>query len=139
MPDHGGNRTYDLWNTSLGSIPTVIRHIFQACPVWIYTQSTITSIIYSPEYFTPTQEKIILNDCCAPNLKELLMRRNSLQSNSGDLRNSHTDLALPKQGREFLKKAVFTVSVVLNFGIIFRAKLRKRNQFILFQKLCKTI
>ena len=96
MPDHGGNRTYDLWNTSpmlcqlsyavwsvrvcdisklnlvpsismlsnnnhdfsvydvivwwasipkvVGSIPTVVRHIFQACPVWIYTQSNITSI-----------------------------------------------------------------------------------------------
>ena len=60
MPDHGGNRTYDLWNTSrsdrvaqlaehwasipkvVGSIPTVVRHIFQACPVWIYTQSNIT-------------------------------------------------------------------------------------------------
>jgi hypothetical protein len=26
-----------------GSIPTVARHIFQACPVWIYTQSNITS------------------------------------------------------------------------------------------------
>ena len=57
MPDHGGNRTYDLWNTSpmlwsvvamlaehwasipkvVGSIPTVVRHIFQAFPVWIYT------------------------------------------------------------------------------------------------------
>ena len=86
MPDHGGNRTYDLWNTSpmlcqlsyavrsvrvcditysnrpdrvaqlaehwasipkvVGSIPTVVRHIFQACPVWIYTQSNITSTIY---------------------------------------------------------------------------------------------
>jgi hypothetical protein len=23
----------------------MIRHIFQACPVWIYTQSNITSII----------------------------------------------------------------------------------------------
>ena len=102
MPDHGGNRTYDLWNTSpmlcqlsyavwsvrvcdiseqnlvpsismlsnnnhdftnrpdrvaqlaehwasipkvVGSIPTVVRHIFQACPVWIYTQSNITSRI----------------------------------------------------------------------------------------------
>jgi hypothetical protein len=22
----------------------VVRHIFQACPVWIYTQSNITSI-----------------------------------------------------------------------------------------------
>ena len=29
-----------------GSIPTVVRHIFQACPVWIYTQSNITSIIF---------------------------------------------------------------------------------------------
>ena len=28
----------------VGSIPTVVRHIFQACPVWIYTQSNITSI-----------------------------------------------------------------------------------------------
>jgi hypothetical protein len=26
-------------------IPTVVRHIFEACPVWIYTQSNITSII----------------------------------------------------------------------------------------------
>jgi hypothetical protein len=24
----------------------VVRHIFQACPVWIYTQSNITSINY---------------------------------------------------------------------------------------------
>jgi hypothetical protein len=24
----------------VGSIPTVARHIFQACPMWIYTQST---------------------------------------------------------------------------------------------------
>jgi hypothetical protein len=29
----------------------VARHIFQACPVWIYTQSNIT-----PEYITPTQQ-----------------------------------------------------------------------------------
>jgi hypothetical protein len=27
------------------SIPTVAMHIFQACPVWIYTQSNITSIL----------------------------------------------------------------------------------------------
>jgi hypothetical protein len=39
-----------------GSIPTVARHIFQACLVWIYTQSNITSILYSPEYITPTQK-----------------------------------------------------------------------------------
>ena len=47
MPGHGGNRTYDLWISKVvGSIPTVVRHVFQACPVWIYTQSNITSIIY---------------------------------------------------------------------------------------------
>ena len=70
MPGHGGIRTYDLWNASpmlcqlsyavrsrpdrvaqlaehwasipkvVGSNPTVARHIFQACPVWIYTQSS---------------------------------------------------------------------------------------------------
>ena len=26
----------------VGLIPTVARHIFLACPVWIYTQSNIT-------------------------------------------------------------------------------------------------
>jgi hypothetical protein len=26
----------------VGSNPTVARHIFQACPVWIYTRSNIT-------------------------------------------------------------------------------------------------
>jgi hypothetical protein len=25
----------------------VVRHIFQACPVWIYTQSNITNIIFT--------------------------------------------------------------------------------------------
>ena len=29
----------------VGSIPTVARHIFQACSVWIHTQSNITHII----------------------------------------------------------------------------------------------
>jgi hypothetical protein len=32
------------------------RHIFQACPVWIYTQSNITRASYSPVYITPTQQ-----------------------------------------------------------------------------------
>jgi hypothetical protein len=31
----------------VGSNPTVPRHIFQAFPVWLYTQSNITSMIYS--------------------------------------------------------------------------------------------
>jgi hypothetical protein len=30
----------------VGSIPTVAKHIFQACQVWIYTQSDITSITF---------------------------------------------------------------------------------------------
>jgi hypothetical protein len=38
----------------------VVGHIFQARPVWIYTQSNITNIIYSPEYTTPTQKKFLL-------------------------------------------------------------------------------
>jgi hypothetical protein len=38
----------------------VVRHIFQACPVWIYTQSNITQASYSPEYITPTQQMTCL-------------------------------------------------------------------------------
>ena len=30
----------------VGSNPTVARHIFQACPVWIYTQSNISERYY---------------------------------------------------------------------------------------------
>jgi hypothetical protein len=37
-------------------ITKVARHIFQACQVWIYTQSNITQASYSPEYITPTQQ-----------------------------------------------------------------------------------
>ena len=33
----------------------MVRHIFQACPVWVYTQSNITQASYSPEYIAPTQ------------------------------------------------------------------------------------
>jgi hypothetical protein len=39
----------------------VARHIFQACPVWIYTQSNITQASYSPEYITPTQQILSLS------------------------------------------------------------------------------
>ena len=46
----------------VGSIPTVARHIFQACPVWLYTQSNITQASYSPEYITPTQQISIYMD-----------------------------------------------------------------------------
>jgi hypothetical protein len=41
MPGHGGNRTYDLWNTSI---------------YVIYTHSNITQASYSPEYITPAQQ-----------------------------------------------------------------------------------
>ena len=40
----------------VGSNHTVARHIFQACPVWIYTQSNITQASYSLEYIIPTQQ-----------------------------------------------------------------------------------
>ena len=46
----------------------------------------------------------ILNDICAPNLKDSLISRNSLKT-SYNLRNSHIDLALPKPRCEFLKKS----------------------------------
>ena len=48
-PDHVA-QLVEYWASIpkvLGSIPTVARHIFQACPVWIYTQSNITSIIFT--------------------------------------------------------------------------------------------
>ena len=56
MPGHGGIRTYRVaqlaehWASIpkvVGSNPTVARHIFQACPVWIYTQSSNTYIIFT--------------------------------------------------------------------------------------------
>jgi hypothetical protein len=34
----------------------VARHIFQACPVWIYTQSNITSIIFTWVHYTNTEK-----------------------------------------------------------------------------------
>ena len=41
---------YDVCDVTLSvyphrASPTVARHIFQACPGWIYTQSNITNII----------------------------------------------------------------------------------------------
>ena len=60
LPGHSGIWTYDLWNTSpnanalstelcgqVGLNPNVAWHIFQACPVWICTQSNITQASYS--------------------------------------------------------------------------------------------
>jgi hypothetical protein len=42
----------------VGSIPTVAKHIFQACPVWIYTQSNITNI-FTWVHNTNTEKKQI--------------------------------------------------------------------------------
>ena len=42
----------------VGSIPTVARHIFQACPVWIYTQRNTTSIIFTLQQ----HRKIVFGD-----------------------------------------------------------------------------
>jgi hypothetical protein len=44
----------------VGSIPAVVRHIFQACPVWIYTQSNITSIIFTWVHCTNTEKSWML-------------------------------------------------------------------------------
>ena len=48
----------------VGSIPTVARHIFQACPMWIHTQSNITNIklyfdkkMKIPEYCFPQKNR----------------------------------------------------------------------------------
>jgi hypothetical protein len=38
----------------VGSIPIVAWHIFQACPVRIYTQSNITSILFTWVHYTNT-------------------------------------------------------------------------------------
>jgi hypothetical protein len=46
MPDHGGDRTYDLWNTSL----------FFKLAQCGYTLRVTSQASYSPEYITPTQK-----------------------------------------------------------------------------------
>jgi hypothetical protein len=60
----------------------VVRHIFQACPVWIYTQSNLPSqASYSPEYITPTQMKIMNQECSIllrairPHIKRLYVNK----------------------------------------------------------------
>jgi hypothetical protein len=46
----GGSFNYSGWDMRA----TVARHIFQACPVWIYTQSNITSILFTWVHYTKT-------------------------------------------------------------------------------------
>jgi hypothetical protein len=50
MPDHGGNRTYDLCNTS----PMLCQLM---CG---YTLRVTSQASYSPEYITPTQKKLTI-------------------------------------------------------------------------------
>jgi hypothetical protein len=53
MPGHGGNQTYDLWNTS----PPWAGIFFKLS--WSgYTLGVTSQTSYSPEYTTPTQKKI---------------------------------------------------------------------------------
>ena len=58
----------------------------------------------------------ILNNYTGPNLKESLIKKNIWQTNY-DLKNSQTDLALPKPKREFLKKNLIIVGQ--NCGTVF--------------------
>ena len=63
MPDHGGNRTYDLWNTSpmLCQLSYAVRTvrwpgIFFKPARCGYTLRVTSQASYSPEYITPTQQ-----------------------------------------------------------------------------------
>jgi hypothetical protein len=56
----------------------VARHIFQACPIWIYCTLRITSqASYSPEYITPTQKNYynLINMHFLPIIRWLWKRR----------------------------------------------------------------
>ena len=82
MPDHGGNRTYDLWNTSpmlcqlsyavwsvrvcdiseQNLVPSISmlsnnNHDFFKLARCGYTLRVTSQASYSPEYITPTQKK----------------------------------------------------------------------------------
>ena len=84
MPDHGGNRTYDLWNTSpmLFQLSYAVWSV-RVCdiseqnlvpsisiPTWSgiffklarcgYTPRVTSQASYSPEYITPTKKKIMI-------------------------------------------------------------------------------
>ena len=74
----------------------------------------------------------ILNDYTAPNFKESLTGSSLTQANY-NLRNSYTDLALPKPRREFLKKVLNTAGQ--SFGIAFLGKQKKHNQSIFSNKI----
>jgi hypothetical protein len=76
--------------------------------------------------------KILINDYTASNLKESLIGSSLTQANYS-LRNSYTDLALPKPRREFLKKVLNTA--VQSFGITFLGKQEARSIHIFKQNI----
>ena len=47
----------------VGSIPTAARQTFQPCPVWIYTQSNITNIIFTSVHNTNTDKNHVHHYC----------------------------------------------------------------------------
>ena len=49
---------------AVGSIPTVARHIFQAFPVWIYTQSNITNMTISFNFTSTVQQQLNYQGPC---------------------------------------------------------------------------
>jgi hypothetical protein len=50
-------QAWKIYLSTVGIEPTVERHIFfQACTVWIYTQSNITSIIFTWVHYTNTEK-----------------------------------------------------------------------------------
>jgi hypothetical protein len=74
----------------------------------------------------------ILNNYTAPNLKESLIGSSLTQANY-NLRNSYTDLALPKLSREFLKIVLNTAGQ--SFGIAFLGKQKRHDQSIFSKKI----
>ena len=78
----------------------------------------------------------ILNDYTAPNLKESLIGSSLTQANY-NLRNSYTDLALPKSRREYLKKTLNTAGQ--SFGIAFLGKQKRHDQSIFSKKILKIL
>ena len=72
----------------VGSIPTVARHIFQACPVRIYTQSNITSIFNCK--FSSLDTNNLFLYCVSMNNKNII---NSTAKYIYEIMNTFWDLA----------------------------------------------
>ncbi len=73
----------------------------------------------------------IQHDYTAPSLKESLIGSSLMHANY-NLRNTNTDIPLPKPRREFLKKVLNIVGQ--SFGTAFLGKQKRHNLFI-FSKI----